>query len=149
MMPTEARVSRRAALAGIGGMAAASILAACGGTKTATPTAAGNAPTTAAIVPQIVTPSAGDGRARILGGAGSADRAAASAARRRARPQSSGRVKRGGQLRIMQINDFVSMDPIFASGPTASACYDWLLAWRPNAQGQFGVQPQLAKSWDV
>lgn len=49
----------------------------------------------------------------------------------------------------MQINDFVSMDPIYASGPTASACYESLLAWRPNAQGQFGLQPLLAESYDT
>jgi len=58
-------------------------------------------------------------------------------------------VKRGGQLRIAQTNDFVSMDPIHASGPTARTCYDWLLAWRPNAQGQYTVEPKLAKSWET
>jgi Binding-prot-dependent transport system membrane comp, N-term/Bacterial extracellular solute-binding proteins, family 5 Middle len=57
--------------------------------------------------------------------------------------------KRGGQLRILQTNDFVSMDPIHASGPTAFSCFDWLLAWRPNAQGQFGIQPRLATAWET
>jgi peptide/nickel transport system substrate-binding protein len=152
-MPTGARVSRRVALAGIGGIAAASILAACGGTKTATPTTAGKAPTTAAIVPQIVTPvgvATAASASSVAPAAPAAPTAAAASVASAASPSaSSGAVKRGGQLRIMQINDFVSMDPIFASGPTASACFDWLLAWRPNAQGQFGVQPQLAKSWDI
>ncbi len=150
-MRPKARISRRAALAGIGGIAASSILAACGGSTAATPTTAGKAPTTAAIVPQIVTPVAVVGTAASASSAAPAGpTAAAASAVSAANPTAaSGAVKRGGQLRIMQINDFVSMDPIFASGPTASACYDWLLAWRPNAQGQFGVQPQLAKAWDV
>ncbi len=150
-MGSEARISRRGALATIGGIAATSILAACGGSTAATPTTAGKAPTTAAIVPQIVTPVAGIVTAASASSAAQpAPTVAAAAAAAAANPTAAGgAVKRGGQLRIMQINDFVSMDPIFASGPTASACYNWLLAWRPNAQGQFGVQPQLAKSWDV
>lgn len=57
--------------------------------------------------------------------------------------------RRGGQLTILQTNDFVSMDPIHASGPTARACYDWLLAWRPDAQGEYGVQPMLATEWET
>ncbi len=150
-MRPKARISRRAALAGIGGVAASSILAACGGSTAATPTTAGKAPTAAAIVPQIVTSVAVVGTAASASSVAPAGptAAAASAASAANPTAASGAVKRGGQLRIMQINDFVSMDPIFASGPTASACYDWLFAWRPNAQGQFGVQPQLAKSWDV
>jgi len=60
-----------------------------------------------------------------------------------------GPVKRGGQATILQTNDFVSMDPIFASGPTAAACYDWLLAWRPNADGTYAVQPSLARAWEA
>jgi len=147
-MGTGARVSRRAALAGIGGIAATSILAACGGSSAATPTTAGKAPTTAAIVPQIVTPAVV--AATTTSASAAAPTVPSASAVSAANPTTtSATVKRGGQLRIMQINDFVSMDPIFASGPTASACYDWLLAWRPNAQGQFGVQPQLAKSWDI
>jgi len=147
-MATGARVSRRTALAGMGGIAAASILAACGGSTAATPTTASKtAPTTAAIVPQIVTPTIVATAASPSSAAPAAPTVAAASAVAAASPSAA--VKRGGQLRIMQINDFVSMDPIFASGPTASACYDWLLAWRPNAQGQFSVQPQLAKSWDI
>jgi len=37
---------------------------------------------------------------------------------------------------------------IFASGPTASAVYDFLLAWRKNPDGSYAVQPSLAKSWE-
>ncbi|MBV9173381.1 MAG: ABC transporter substrate-binding protein [Chloroflexi bacterium] len=60
-----------------------------------------------------------------------------------------GTPKRGGQLTILQTNDFVSMDPIYASGPTAAACYDWLVAWRPGADGQYAIRPQLAKAWEA
>lgn len=54
---------------------------------------------------------------------------------------------RGGLLTILVTNDFVSMDPIHASGPTARPTYDWLLAWRPDANGDFSVQPMLATEW--
>jgi peptide/nickel transport system substrate-binding protein len=64
-------------------------------------------------------------------------------------PTPAGAIKRGGSATILQTNDFVSMDPIFASGPTAAACYDWLLAWRPNADGTYAVQPSLAKAWET
>jgi peptide/nickel transport system substrate-binding protein len=58
-------------------------------------------------------------------------------------------LKRGGQGTILQTNDFVSMDPIYASGPTAAAVYENLLAWRPGADGVYGVQPALATSWET
>src|SRR5579859_1261056 len=61
----------------------------------------------------------------------------------------SANVKRGGQATILQTNDFVSMDPIYASGPTAAACYDNLLAWRPGANGTYGVVPSLAMAWET
>jgi ABC-type transport system substrate-binding protein len=64
-------------------------------------------------------------------------------------PTAAGAVKRGGTATVLQTNDFVSMDPIFASGPTAAACYDWLLAWRPGADGTYGVQPLLAQAWET
>ena len=64
-------------------------------------------------------------------------------------PAASAAIKRGGQATILQTNDFVSMDPIFASGPTAAACYDWLLAWRPGSDGTYGVQPMLARAWET
>ena len=64
-------------------------------------------------------------------------------------PAANAAIKRGGQATILQTNDFVSMDPVFASGPTASACYDYLLAWRPNPDGTYGVQPLLARAWET
>lgn len=64
-------------------------------------------------------------------------------------PNAAGVIRRGGQLRIMQTNDFVSMDPIHASGPTARACFDSLFSWRPNTQGQYVVGPMLAESWET
>jgi len=57
--------------------------------------------------------------------------------------------KRSGQATVLQTNDFVSMDPIFASGPTASAVYDWLLTWRQSADGTYGVQPHLARAFET
>jgi peptide/nickel transport system substrate-binding protein len=57
--------------------------------------------------------------------------------------------RRGGHLTILVTDDFVSMDPIHASGPTAWATYDWLLTWRPDETGAFGVQPGLATEWEA
>jgi peptide/nickel transport system substrate-binding protein len=57
--------------------------------------------------------------------------------------------RRGGELRIVLRDDLTSMDPIHAWGPTASAVYDSLFAWRPDAQGAWGVQPLLATSWEL
>jgi peptide/nickel transport system substrate-binding protein len=64
-------------------------------------------------------------------------------------PAANVAIKRGGHATVLQTNDFVSMDPVYASGPTASACYDYLLAWRPNPDGTYGVQPLLAHAWET
>ncbi len=136
------RTTRRAFVAGLGGLAAAGLLAACGGAA-ATPTTGQAAPTAAGAgvapnAPVLIPPTAPP-----------APPTTAAAITPTTAPTTPAAVNRGGQLRIMQINDFVSMDPIHASGPTASACYDGLLAWRPNAQGQYAVQPMLAQSWET
>ena len=57
--------------------------------------------------------------------------------------------RRGGELRIVLRDDLTSLDPIHAWGPTASAVYDSLFAWRPDAQGVWGAQPLLATSWEL
>ena len=98
--------------------------------------------------------AAGDGGADCAGpgdGAAGGRRGAAAAATAApaAAPGASGAPKRGGQATILQTNDFVSMDPIFASGPTASAVYDWLLEWRKNPDGSYAVQPGLARAWET
>jgi peptide/nickel transport system substrate-binding protein len=102
------------------------------------PTAAPAAPAKPAEAPKPAAPQA----------APAATTAPAAKPAEAAKP-AAGTPKRGGALRIAQINDFVSMDPIHASGPTARTVYDSLLTWRPNAQGQYGVEPGLAQSWDV
>lgn len=143
-------ITRRMFLGGSGGLAAATLLAACGATP-ATPTpgaavpttaaAAGPTPTTRALIPPTAPPAPVQGTASRAAGTIAAPTATTGTA--------SAAIKRGGQLRIMQVNDFVSMDPIYASGPTASACYQSLLGWRPNAQGQYALQPQLAESYEA
>ncbi|NBT25418.1 MAG: hypothetical protein EBT09_02410 [Actinobacteria bacterium] len=99
--------------------------------------AATPAPTPAAKSPVAIVPQAAP--ATVAAGAPTVAPAATPSAA----------IKRGGQLRIMQTNDFVSMDPIHASGPTARACFDSLFTWRPNAQGQYAIGPMLAQSWEV
>lgn len=127
--------SRRSVLRliGLGGIGGLGLLVAC---RPSAPAASPGAPpaTAAPIVPSQATPPP------VVAAATPATPAAAPAA---------GAIKRGGQATILQTNDFVSMDPIHASGPTAAACYDWLLAWRPNADGTYAVQPSLARAWET
>jgi len=157
-MTTKKR-TRRAFLGSIGSLAAVGVLAACQQPAPAPPAQSGAssapkptqpaaaaqpaaAPATAAPAqqaPAIVPPTAAPAKPA----------AEAKPAAPTAQPAAAATVKRGGELRIMQINDFVSMDPIHASGPTAHPCYDSLFAWRPNAQGTYQIEPMLAKSWDI
>jgi ABC-type transport system substrate-binding protein len=144
-------LSRRVFLAGLASLAGTGALAACGQPAPSSPvaqatTAPAVKPTSAPIVPP--TAAAATPTTAVAAQPAATTAPAQPAATTAAKP-AAGVAKRGGQLRIAQINDFVSMDPIHASGPTARACYDSLLAWRPNAQGQYGVQPMLAKSWET
>lgn len=123
--------SRRNALRliGVGGLGTLGLLIAC--RPSAPAVSSGGAPATVApIVPVQATPPP------VV-----APTAVAAAA--------DGSVKRGGQATILQTNDFVSMDPIYASGPTAAAVYENLLSWRPGSDGTYGVQPLLATSWET
>lgn len=145
MHPTRP-ISRRQALTGLTALAASTVVLACGqaaptspaaNPAAAAPTSAPSAPPTAAVRP---TAAPAQAPAPVVATAPAATPTAA------AQGQA---ITRGGQLNILQINDFVSMDPIFASGPTAVACYDWLTNWRPNDKGVYSVVPGLAESWKV
>jgi peptide/nickel transport system substrate-binding protein len=57
--------------------------------------------------------------------------------------------KRGGALRAVVQNDFVTMWPALTTGPTATQCYDWLLQWRKGDDGRWGPKPGLAESWEL
>ncbi len=153
-MAQTTRTTRRIFLAGGGGLAAAGLLAACGATAaTPTPPATGPTATAKPLIPPTAPPAQAQATttraASTASAAAPAPSGATGAAPTTAATARAAAIKRGGQLRIMQINDFVSMDPIYASGPTASACYESLLAWRPNAQGQYGLQPLLAESYET
>jgi peptide/nickel transport system substrate-binding protein len=102
------------------------------------PSSGGPPATVAPIVPLQATPPP------VVAAATAAPTPAAAAA-----PGASGAPKRGGRATILRTNDFVSMDPIFASGPTASPVYDWLLTWRQSRDGTYGVQPQLARAFET
>jgi peptide/nickel transport system substrate-binding protein len=127
--------SRRSALhlIGLGGLSSLGLLIAC---RPSTPGASsGGAPATVApIVPAQATPPP------VVAAPTSAQAPPAAA---------SASVKRGGQATVLQTNDFVSMDPIYASGPTAAAVYENLLAWRPGPDGTYVVQPALATAWET
>lgn len=56
-------------------------------------------------------------------------------------------IQPGGELTILETDDFASLDPIYASGPDYLPGYDFLLDFRKNAQGQWGVAPMLATHW--
>lgn len=153
--------SRRAFVLSLAGAAAIGVLAACqsappsptAAPKPAAPIVPPTAPTAASIVPPSAPTAAPTAAttapAPVATPAPAATKPAAAAASPVAGGVASGSPKRGGQLRILQVNDFVSMDPIHASGPTAKACFDSLFAWRPNAQGQYGIEPMLAKAWET
>jgi ABC-type transport system substrate-binding protein len=57
--------------------------------------------------------------------------------------------KRGGTLRAVVVNDFTTMWPMLATGPTAVMCYDWLVRWRKGADGRWAAVPGLAESWEL
>jgi peptide/nickel transport system substrate-binding protein len=133
-------VSRRTFLVGLGGAGVLSLLAACRATPVA-PASSGPPATVAPIVPVQATAPPLVAAATAAPAPTAAPVAAAQGA--------SGAPKRGGQATILQTNDFVSMDPIFASGPTASPVFDWLLEWRKNADGSYAVQPGLARAWET
>jgi peptide/nickel transport system substrate-binding protein len=57
--------------------------------------------------------------------------------------------KRGGTLRAVVQNDFVTMWPTITTGPTASVCYDSLVQWRKGDDGRWGPKPGLAESWEL
>jgi peptide/nickel transport system substrate-binding protein len=62
---------------------------------------------------------------------------------------STGTPRRGGTLRAVVVNDWTTMWPVLATGPAPSACYDWLVRWRKDTNGQWGPTPGLAESWDL
>ncbi|MBV9172792.1 MAG: hypothetical protein JOZ81_22205, partial [Chloroflexi bacterium] len=74
---------------------------------------------------------------------------ASAAAASNASNASSGTPKRGGTLRAVVVNDWTTMWPVLATGPAPSACYDWLVRWRKDANGEWGPTPGLALSWDL
>jgi len=57
--------------------------------------------------------------------------------------------KRGGTLRAVVQNDFVTMWPLITTGPTAMVCYDTLVRWRKGDDGRWGPTPGLAESWEL
>lgn len=130
-------LSRRKFLIGLGGVGGLGLLVACRATPSA-PASGGPPATVAPIVPVQATP------APVAVGGTLTPGATAGAA-----TAPGGPPKRGGQATILQTNDFVSMDPIFASGPTASSVYDQLLSWRQSPDGTYGVQPQLARAFET
>ena len=148
------KTSRRAFLTTIGSLAVG-VLAACQQAPAPAPKPTEPAKPAAAIVPPTAAPAATSAPAQQAPAQATSAPAAPVAAAptaaptAAAKPAAAASPKRGGELRIVQTNDFVSMDPIYSSGPTAYSTYEALFAWRPNDKGVYGVQPQLAKSWDM
>ncbi len=148
------KTSRRAFLTTIGSLAVG-VLAACQQAPAPAPKPTEPAKPAAAIVPPTAAPAATTAPAQQAPAQATTAPAAPAAAAptvaptAAAKPAAAGTPKRGGELRIVQINDFVSMDPIYASGPTATPVFDTLFAWTPNDKGVYGVQGRLAKSWEL
>jgi peptide/nickel transport system substrate-binding protein len=58
-------------------------------------------------------------------------------------------ISRGGTLRAVVQNDFVTMWPAVTTGPSAARCFDWLVRWRRGSDNRWGPQPGLAESWEL
>jgi ABC-type transport system substrate-binding protein len=56
-------------------------------------------------------------------------------------------VQRGGELTVLEVDDFQSLDPILASGPDYLPGYEFLLDFRRDAQGRWSLAPMLATHW--
>ena len=54
----------------------------------------------------------------------------------------------GGTLTVVHPNDFVTMWPMFTTGPTLEVAYDWLVVRRFNGE-TWEVEPSLAESWEL
>lgn len=63
-------------------------------------------------------------------------------------PSDDGEPQYGGTLTVVHPNDFITMWPMFTTGPTLEAAYDWLLAWRYGGD-TWEIQPYLAESWEL
>jgi peptide/nickel transport system substrate-binding protein len=61
----------------------------------------------------------------------------------------AGAPKRGGELRVVVQNDFVTMFPPVSTGPVPLQVFDWLVRWRRGANGIWGPVPGLAESWEL
>jgi peptide/nickel transport system substrate-binding protein len=57
--------------------------------------------------------------------------------------------QRGGELTILDVDHFQSLDPIFASGPDFLPAYEYLFDFRRNDKGQWGLAPMLATQWKL
>ncbi|MCC6177158.1 MAG: ABC transporter substrate-binding protein [Chloroflexi bacterium] len=112
-------------------------------------------PAEAAKPTQQAPAQAASGAAKPTEAAKPAAAAAAPAAAPTAQPatqaatQAAGAPKRGGTLRVVAQNDFVTMFPAVTTGPTANQVFDWLVMWRKGANGRWGPKPGLAESWDL
>ena len=101
MSGSGSNVSRRKFLVGLSGAGGLGLLMACRPAPAA-PANSGPPNTVAPIVPVQATPPP------VVAAATTAPAPTAA---------TSSAPKRGGQATVLQTNDFVSMDPIFASGP--------------------------------
>jgi peptide/nickel transport system substrate-binding protein len=125
----------------------------------AKPTAAGAAPAAPAANPTQAAPAAPAAKAEAKPAEaqkpaaeqkpGAAAATAATAAGGPAMAAQGEAPRRGGTLRAVVQNDFVTMWPMITTGPTAMMCYDTLVAWRLGADGRWGPQPGLAESWEL
>ena len=142
-MPEVERLQRRnflqrIAAVGLAVPTVSALLAACGG-ATATPTIAPSTAGAASTAPAATGASAAPGSP--AGAAGQQSPAASQVG--------GGAPKRGGTLRAVVVNDFTTMWPVLATGPTARMCYDTLVRWRKDGSGTWGPTPGLAESWEL
>jgi peptide/nickel transport system substrate-binding protein len=139
-------MSRRAVIkrsigVGLATPLAVSLLAACGGDEE-TPAPAAEATATTGSAPSGQTATTSETPASESTPQAEATTAAPGA------PSTDGDPVYGGTLIKLETNDFVTMWPMFTTGPTLDSAYDNLCKWRWDGSA-WELVPWLAESWEL
>ena len=139
------QLMQRALAAGLASSAAATLLAACGGTTAATPTASAGKATTATATATGGTTA----NAATTASSSSAASGAASVTRPTPAP-TTGTPVRGGALVGGQQGDWKSYDPHRQNSSASFALiYDSLVHWGVQPDGSVKAEPALATEWQL
>jgi len=146
----KARMSRRVVIqrsigVGLAAPLAMGLLAACGGDDDDDDDSGSNAP-----APTATTASTGGAQSTPAESESEDEEEEEGASTEPASSEGSsdGEPRMGGSMTVVTPNDFVTMWPMFTTGPTLERAYDSLTFWRWNGQAWETV-PGLAESWEL